>query len=326
MPSLSKIHDLAYVGVGVNSARERYGEFLPPQSDIDNMLAVERNKAEVFVNNYGGKIFNSYEEMLTSDELEAVYIPLPPALHFKWAKMALNCGKHVLLEKPSTICVEDTNKLISIASKAGLALHENYMFAFHAQLDAIRNIINSGRIGEVRLYRISFGFPLRAANDFRYNKALGGGALIDAGGYTIKYATKLLGEDAKVVCAQMNYTSDFNVDMYGSGTMTNAGGLTVQLAFGMDNNYKCELEAWGSRGCLVSGRVLTAPDGFVPTATIRIGNKDEIISLPADDAFEKSILHFCECVRNKSTRENNYKEMSRQAHLVDEFRMKSNNA
>ena len=121
------------------------------------------------------------------------------------------------------------------------------MFAFHNQLKEIAQIIERGEIGDVRLYRISFGFPQRAVNDFRYNKELGGGALIDAGGYTIKYAAMLLGETAHITAAQMNYTDEFEVDIYGSATLVNQDGATAQIAFGMDNSYKCELEVWGSK-------------------------------------------------------------------------------
>lgn len=325
MPALENILELNYVGVGINSAVERYGKNLPEQVTIDNMLENENKKAAVFAQKYGGKIFDSYEKMITSKEIDAVYIPLPPALHFQWAKLALENGKHVLVEKPSTLCADDTKKLISIAKKQGLALHENYMFAFHAQLDAIDDIIRAGRIGDVRLFRIAFGFPMREANDFRYNRSLGGGALIDAGGYTIKYATRLLGNTAKICCAQMNYVDGYNVDMYGSATMVNDSGTTAQLAFGMDNNYKCELEVWGSKGCLTTRRVLTAPTGFVPQVTIRNGNIDEVRDLPSDDAFRKSILKFYECVKNEKVREENYNELIRQAQLVDEFRMEAGN-
>ena len=152
-----------------------------------------------------------------------------------------------------------------------------------------------------------------------------GGALIDAGGYTIKYATRLLGESAKIVCSKMNMIAGFDVDMYGSATMVNNEGLTAQLAFGMDNNYKCELEAWGSKGCLTTGRVLTAPAGLVPKVTIRKGNVDEIRDLPADDAFFKSLQRFMDCVTDLEIREDNYKEIIRQAELVQQFKVKMEN-
>ena len=136
------------------------------------------------------------------------------------------------------------------------------MFVYHDQLDALNKVVQSGEIGNVRLYRISFGFPLRQLNDFRYNKKLGGGALLDAGGYCMKYARYLLGDTAKVVTAQANNIGGFEVEMFGSATMTNINGDVVQIAFGMDNDYRCEIEIWGSKGTIISGRILTAPAGF----------------------------------------------------------------
>ncbi|MCR5102459.1 MAG: Gfo/Idh/MocA family oxidoreductase [Butyrivibrio sp.] len=324
MPAISSVDEFEYVGLGVCTKEERFPENVPDEETVNEVLNAEMEKAKAFIDQYGGKVFNGYQGIIESDEIEAVYIPLPPALHYKWALKSLEAGKHVLVEKPSTISAEQTKKLIEVAEDKGLALHENYMFNFHEQLNAIEDIIKSREIGDIRLYRVSFGFPQRAANDFRYNKALGGGALIDAGGYTIKYATRLLGETAELKYAQMNYKEGFEVDIYGSGAMVNAEGTTVQLAFGMDNNYKCELEAWGSKGCLTTGRVLTAPTGFVPSVTIRKGNEDEVRSLPADDAFRKSIMRFWECIGNDNTRRNNYKELIRQAELVDEFRNMAN--
>lgn len=320
MPAIQNINDIEFVGLGVCNETERFGEQLPEKFIVDIVMNAEHEKANLFIKEYGGKIFNGYQTIVESNEIEAIYIPLPPALHYKWAKLALECGKQVLVEKPSTISTKDTYDLVRIADTKGLAIHENYMFVFHQQLQDIKEIVDSGEIGEVRLYRISFGFPKRAANDFRYNKFLGGGALIDAGGYTIKYASMLLGKTAKLVYAQMNYTDEFKVDMYGSAAMVNEKGLTAQIAFGMDNNYKCELEVWGSKGCLTTGRVLTAPVGFVPTVTIRKGNEEEIRKLSADDAFGKSIKHFLLCMTDEETRRDNYDALIKQTELVEQFR------
>jgi predicted dehydrogenase len=258
--------------------------------------------------------------VISSDDVDTVYIPLPPALHFKWAKQALENGKHTFVEKPFTTNLKDTLSLLSIARKKGLAVQENYMFQYHQQLLDINNIIESGKLGDVRLYRISFGFPLRKLNDFRYNKVLGGGATLDCCGYTIKYASMLLGPTAKVVQAQSNYLEDSSVDIYGSAVMTNENGFTAQLAFGMDNSYKCELEVWGSKACLLTNRVLTAPAGLSPDAVIidSHGNEEKF-KLPADDAFGKSILEFGNCIINKDIREENYNVIERQAELLNEY-------
>ncbi len=320
MPALQQCKEVTFVGIGVYTKEERYGNRDISDEIFQASLVKEKEKAQVFIDQYGGKLFGGYEEIVTSPEIDALYIPLPPALHFKWAKLALEHGKHVLVEKPSTTSADDTKELVRIANEKGLALHENYMFTFHEQLDAIDDIVRSGELGDVRLYRISFGFPMRAATDFRYNKALGGGSLIDAGGYTLRYATRLLGPTAKIRYAQSNNMEQFDVDMYGSAALTNDKGVTAQIAFGMDNNYKCELEVWGSKGSLTTGRVLTAPAGFVPTATICKGNEETSINLPADDAFLKSIRHFIACISDEKTREERYAIISKQAELVDEFK------
>ena len=316
MPAIQKLDCAEYIGVAHANAKEWFGDNEPDEA----LLLSEKEKAERFRKEYGGKVFDSYEDLLSSDDVDAIYLPLPPALHYRWAKEALRNGKHIFLEKPSTTSCADTEDLINTAKDKRLAVHENYMFAFHKQIAEIQDIINSGKLGDVRLYRIAFGFPQRAKNDFRYNKSLGGGALLDCGGYTIKLATMLLGETAKIAYSNLNYTKDFDVDIYGSAAMINDDGVTAQLSFGMDNSYKCELEVWGSKGFLRTGRILTAPDGFEPTAEITIGNEAETVKLSADDTFGKSIKHFCRCVQDAKTREDNYKKILKQAKLVDEVK------
>lgn len=322
MPALKKAdNEITFAGIGYASPEEWFG-------DVSNVTAEaiaeqqdrERSKAQTFIDAYGGKIYDGYQELIESKDVDAIYLPLPPALHFKWAKMALENGKHVFVEKPSTTCLADTDELIRIAKEKKLALHENYMFVYHNQLKALNDVVKSGEIGDVRLYRISFGFPLRQKNDFRYNKALGGGALLDAGGYTMKYANYLLGESAKVVTAQVNYIDGFEVEMFGSCTMVNVEGQTAQLAFGMDNDYKCEVEIWGSKGTITSNRILTAPEGFVPSYTIKKNQDIDSRNLPADDAFLKSIQRFIACVKDDELRKENYSIMHRQESQVEEFK------
>lgn len=322
MPALKKAEDsIVFAGIGYASPEEWFGDLSNVSAEtIKEQQERECAKAQTFIEAYGGKIYKGYQNLIESTEIDAIYLPLPPALHYKWAKMALENGKHVFVEKPSTTSLADTDALIEIASRKSLALHENYMFVFHDQLKALDDVVKSGEIGDVRLYRISFGFPLRAKNDFRYNKALGGGALLDAGGYTMKYANYLLGDTAKVVTAQVNGIDGYEVEMFGSCTMVNDEGLTAQLAFGMDNDYKCEVEVWGSKGTITSNRILTAPEGFVPTYTIKKNQDFETRELPADDAFLKSIMRFVKCVKDNKTRIDNYRILNRQEALVEDFK------
>ena len=174
LPALQQSKAFEYAGVAVAAGGEWFGEPALEQ------VAAEQAKAQKFVDSYGGKIFAGYGELLNNPEIGAVYIPLPPALHYEWAKKALLARKHVLLEKPFCTNMQDTAELLRLAAEKHLAVHENYMFVYHSQLDWIRE--HMAELGELRLIRIDFGFPFRGAGDFRYNKELGGGALLDCGG------------------------------------------------------------------------------------------------------------------------------------------------
>ncbi len=313
MPALEQLDEFEYIGLAAATEREF------TEIDSDEVMPSELEKAKNFTTEHGGRIFSGYSALIASDEIDAVYIPLPPALHFKWAKMALESGKHVLLEKPFATSLKDTEELISIAKAKKLALHENYMFVYHSQLEWIKTKVAQGAIGDVRLIRIDFGFPFRGANDFRYNKALGGGALLDCGGYTLKLASMFLGDTARVTASQLNSKDDFEVDIFGSATLTNDDGLTAQVSFGMDNSYKCSLEIWGSTGTIFTNRILTAPAGFEPTVIIKHGNEEQSFALSADDTFKKSIEYFHRCIEDDNLRREHYMEIKLQSSRVEQI-------
>ena len=319
LPALSQCNDIGFAGVAVADRTEFEGA-------TEELLSRELEKARRFQEEFGGEIYFGYHSLIEDKGVDAIYLPLPPGLHYQWSSRVLEAGKHAFVEKPCTISRRDTEALVSLAKEKRLALHENYMFTFHRQMEQVQEIVGSGQLGDVRLYRIDFGFPLRAQTDFRYNKALGGGALLDCAGYTIRCASFFLGQTARVVCGAKMGIDGFEVDMYGSATMRNSDGITAQLAWGMDNNYRCSLDVWGSKGSLHTDRILTAPVGFTPHATIKIGNEaPSTVELDADDAFKKSIEHFSLCTRDDNTRLINYQQICHQAALIDQFNKLADN-
>lgn len=276
-------------------------------------------KGRLFADSFCGQVYDGYDALLADSSIDAVYIPLPPALHFEWGKKALEAGKHVLMEKPFTTSAKDTAALLEMAEEKELAIHENYMFLYHSQLVWIEEQVKAGVIGELRLIRAAFGFPKRGGTDFRYNKALGGGALLDCGGYPVRLASYLLGESARVSAARLNSPAGYDVDIYGSVTMENNDGCTAQISFGMDNSYKCELELWGSKGCLLADRIFTAPIGFVPEITLRTAQGVQRITLPADDSFQNSILKFHHIIEKLSVCLEEMRNIMMQSKIVEQI-------
>lgn len=314
LPSLKQEDAFVYTGVAIADKKEWDGDV------DDSVLKKEEAKAQSFVDTYGGKIFYGYMNMIQSNEIDVVYLPLPPALHMRWAKAALENNKHVFVEKPSTTAYTDSKALVDLANAKGLALHENYMFQYHSQLSDIKEQLDNGAVGTIHSYHAQFGFPMRAANDFRYNKALGGGALLDAGGYVIKLATKLLGPSIQMVSCVMKDYEQFEVDMYGSYMFKNDRNEVFIGEYGMDCEYRCTLSVWGSSGILSTDRIFTAPDQLQPTVKLLHNNEINETKLSADSHFRKSIQMLGKAINDDSVRKRIYEEILLQAKLVDKAR------
>lgn len=175
-------------------------------------------------------------------------------------------------------------------------------------------------VGDIRLIRACFGFPFRGAKDFRYNKALGGGALLDCGGYPIRLARFLLGDTARLVDGRLTESAAFGVDLYGNATLRNASGLTAHIAFGMDNAYQCALEIWGSKGTLTADRVFTPPADLAPKLTIQSNDGTKVLEVAPDDQFYNSLQIFNACIEDAQIRAERYNDILCQAKIIDELR------
>lgn len=317
VPSLEKCEEFEYAGVAIADKTE-WGKTVADEETISSIIKSEYEKAQKFVESYGGEIYDSYEKIIEDDSLDAIYIPLPPALHYEWGKKAILAKKHLLMEKPFTTSTKESEELIRLAKENGVAVHENYMFIYHSQLDYIKKVIKNQELGELRNIRASFTFPMRSANDFRYKKELGGGALLDCGGYPIRLMTELMGKP-EIAASRLHYIDGYDVDFYGNA-MLYSKDLSAQITFGMDNTYKCELEIQGSTGVLYTDRIFTAPDDFVPKMVLKSGNETRTEELESDSAFVKSIKRFYESVISEEKRNEMLSDIIRQAEIIDRIK------
>ena len=305
--------DKVKIGI-IGTADIAYRRFLPALQSSENFeyvgVATRGNeRANLFKNTFGGKVYNNYEELVKDPNVDALYIPLPPSLHFKWGKMGVEFNKHVFMEKPFTTDMRDTTEIIEMAEKNKIAVHENYMFEFHRQINKIKENIIKKKIGELRNITIKFGFPKRNDSDFRYNKELGGGALLDCGGYAIKLACILLGDKISVLSSVLNIDCGYQIDMFGNVSLMDQEGIVANLSFGMDNEYKCEVEVWGSRGNIKAERVFTAPPEMeIELALCREGYNSSI-EVGKDNHFKNSIDFFYECITDNRTRIYQYEKI-----------------
>jgi predicted dehydrogenase len=158
------------------------------------------------------KAYWSYEEMLADPEIEAVYNPLPNHLHVPWSIKAAEAGKHVLCEKPLALSVAEAKTLLAARDRAGVKMGEAFMVHTHPQWLRTRELIQSGRIGELRAISGFFSYFNRDAKNIRNIVDWGGGAMMDIGCYPITTSRFVLGEEPKRVIGLVERCPDFKTD------------------------------------------------------------------------------------------------------------------
>ncbi|MGM1065142.1 Gfo/Idh/MocA family protein [Saccharothrix sp. Mg75] len=292
---------LVRVGV-VGAASTAWRRMLPaftaaPGVVVTAIASRDRSRAESFARRFGGEAVEGYAALVERDDVDAVYVPLPNALHREWAGAALAAGKHVLAEKPLTTSAADTADLLRLAGERGLVLRENFTFLHHPVHEAVRGLRDAGRLGELRGFTGSFGFPPPPDDDVRNRPELGGGALLDAGVYPLRMAQVLLGDDIEPVGAVLRVDPGTGVDVSGSALLTSAEGVVVTAEFGFRHSYTCRYQLWGSTGRLSLDRAFTPPATHRPVLRIEEQDHVEEVSLPAADQFARAAVAFADAVR-----------------------------
>ena len=300
-----------------------------PSLTVVAVASRDAAKAAKFAEAFGAEAVPGYEALLERDDVEAVYLPLPTGMHHEWAARVLRAGKHVLVEKPLATTLEQATELVELAAKSRLVLREGFMFLHHGQHRRIRELVDSGAIGEPRTFTAAFGIPPLPADDVRYRKELGGGALLDVGVYPIRAAQLFLGPSSRVAGATRVLDPVSGVDLAGNALLVNDSGVTAQLSFGFQHHYRNTYELWGSAGRIVLDRVFTPPADWTPTVRIERPGGVEELTLPAEDHFAAVTASFARAVRAGAGNgipqgiEDGGAATLRQAALVDAVRQKA---
>lgn len=282
---------------------------LSNEFDLIGIASRTLDKANEFAKAFSCKAIVGYDELLTQD-IDAVYIPLPTGLHDEWITKALEAGKHVYAEKSIANTYESAQKMVFLAQKNKLALMEGFMFQYHTQHQLIKEMVNNGAIGELRGFSSSFGFPPLAKDNFRYNKEIGGGVLFDAAGYPLRAAHFMLGHDFEVKAASLCFDSTLQTELYGSAFLKNKTGIGAHISFGFDNFYQCNYELWGSTGKITAHRAFTPAAEYSPTIQLeKQGEPSQLIQAAPCNHFVEAMRTFHAIITEKATKQSHYEDI-----------------
>ncbi len=208
---------------------------IEPASERDDVQLVavaarDRGRAEQFAEEHGiSSVMDSYDDVVNSADVDAIYIPLPASHHARWAITALEAGKHVLVEKPFAANASEARQVAQVAATSGQVLMEAFHYRYHALVLRLQEMLTMGLIGEITNIDATFDITMPDRTDIRYQLPLGGGATMDLGCYPIHLARTLMGSEPVVLAATARVVEGGEVDEALEATLQFRGGVSSTI-------------------------------------------------------------------------------------------------
>jgi D-xylose 1-dehydrogenase (NADP+, D-xylono-1,5-lactone-forming) len=246
---------------------------------------------------HGYRVLPSYEAVLEDPDVQVIYNPLPNGLHAEWSIRAMEAGKHVLCEKPITVFPHEVPAMIDASRRTGKWLMEAFMYRFHPQMALAKEVLDSGKLGSLRLIRASFTFnsPPNPSNA-RYQRDQGPGALLDVGCYCVNAVRHFSDGAPLAATAWASWHEESGGDMTTTGLLE-YGSHSALFDCSFEAANRSRIELVGDEGTLeIPKPWLPGPDPAV--LYLRRGGVVEELRTEGVDQYRLMVEHFSDCVAN----------------------------
>jgi D-xylose 1-dehydrogenase (NADP+, D-xylono-1,5-lactone-forming) len=272
------------------------------------------------------KTYHGYDELLHDPEVDAVYIPLPNALHCEWTIQAAEHGKHILCEKPIALNAAECRRMIAACAANQVTLMEAFMYRYTDRTRKVLDVLRNGVLGEIKFISSTFRFLLANPASIKLKPELGGGALYDVGCYPVNFAGMVaeeiarsqsgktdspgpLPESVSAECVRVN-----GIDMIFSALLKYPSGLVASLNCGFNAQKRVYSEIVGTKG------VLEIPDTFFDNAgalTLTVGEERREIAVDQSDRYRLEVEDFADAILCQRTPQLGLDETLRNAEIID---------
>lgn len=265
--------------LGPGAIARSFAEGLKSAADARLIAVGSRDaaKAEEFGARYDApNRHGSYQALVEDPEVDAIYVATPHTFHKEHCLLALNAGKPVLCEKPFTINAPEAEAVVKTAREKGVFLMEGMWSRFFPLMTRLREIVQAGEIGPVRMVEADFGFRAGFNPQSRlFDPQLGGGALLDVGVYVVSFASMILGTPDRF--AGLATLGETGVDEQSAMILGHPSGALAILSTAVRTNTPHNAVILGEEG-----RIVIQPPFWKPTkmTVSRSGKPDEIIEIP----------------------------------------------
>ena len=262
--------------------------------------------------------FGSYDELLASRDIDAVYIALPCAMHAEWAVKAANAGKHVLCEKPISLQTDQIDPIIEARDRNGVIISEAFMVTYHPQWHQVRSLLKDGAIGKLRRVQAVFTYNNRDEQNVRNIADLGGGALHDIGVYpavTTRFAT---GAEPQRVSASIDRDKKFGTDIYASAQVE-FPSFELSMMVSTQLALRQEISFHGDEGWISVAAPFNA--GLYDADSVTLHNVDhrsaQTFRFPGVNQYRLQVDAFARAVAGKKNEIFTLKDSKQNQRLID---------
>ncbi len=282
------------------------------------------DKAQQFAADFGiPAAFGSYDALLATENVDAVYIPLPPSMHCEWTLKAASAGKHVLCEKPLAINASQAQLMIDAAIRNHIVLLDAVMWYHTARAVVMRDIVVSGQLGKVRQVTSAFTFPghVLADDNLRFSASLGGGSLLDIGWYCIGMTLWMLQGMPERVFATAQWRND--IDMRMNGILWFPDDQMASFESGFNAVRRRWMEVAGTEAALVCDDFTKPWNADKPRFWIHNADGTSDQNIATHPPIERCLVDaFCDLIRSRKT-EHDWLWLSLQTQQVCDALLKS---
>lgn len=267
------------------------------------------------------KFYGSYQELLADAGIEAVYIPLPNHLHVKWAIKAAHAGKHVLCEKPIGLNTEEVRKLMAVRDETGVKIQEAFMVRTHPKWIAVRDLVNSGRIGTLHAISMFFSYYNVDKLNIRNKLEIGGGGLRDIGCYCINLSRFIFGDEPERISSFIERDSETGIDKLTSAMLEFPAGHATFTCSTQLTPFQ-RMQILGTKGRIeveipVNISPATPTRIFIDDGSNLYGKNIETIEFPAVNKFTVQGDLFSKAIRENTAQTISLEDSFKNTAVID---------
>lgn len=229
--------------------------------------------------------YDNYEEGLANFNGNLVYISTVNSTHVEYARKSLEAGFNTIIDKPATLNYQEAKDLVTLAKSKGLFVGESTVYLKHPQLSVIKDIYEKNG-DDPKLLTVHFTMPSFKPENFRYQKSLGGGAIMDTAPYAVSVGRYFFGSKPEKVSCVVSERQQDGLDIEYSLMMSYPDGKTMIGHFGFNTEYINQVHLMGNRTYVLVDRIFTIPDTLENELQVRHMNETSVVKTPSGNNFE----------------------------------------